>query len=701
MSTLENIRKRAGVLVAVVIGLALLAFIMGDMFNSGSSLFRDSQLEIAEVAGNSIPVQLYQERLEKSVENYKRNTQQGNLDEATADQIREQTWQDLIRENVMRDEFGEIGLDVCPDELFDMVQGNNIHPSIMQVPIFQDQTGQFDPFLVIQFLKNLDQDATGNLRVSWLEFEKSIMQERLNNKYNTLLKKGFYITTDKAEEEAKYRASKVNIDYIVERYNTVPDSLLSFTEEDIVKLYEENSQDYQQEATRKLEYVAFDIIPSQEDDEMAGAWIEDITVEFTNANNDKQFVNLNGDTGFDETYYSEGELNGELNEFAFKAEIGDVYGPYKDADAYKLAKLTTIDYLPDSVRARHILIKPDEETGDISRAQFVIDSLKELVENGTNFVQLAFQFGTDGTATKGGDLGWFGPNAMVQPFGDSCFFNEKGHLTTVTTQFGVHLIEVTDRSKEVKKVQVAILDRIVIPSNKTVQFIYQQASEFAGLNNSVDKFIEAAIDQGLNKRISPPLRINDKQITGLESPRELVRWAFNTEESTVSPVFEFGDKFVVAALTEANEKGAVPLDQIRTEIENLVKKEKAADYLQKKVEDIFSANDNLEAIAQSLGTEMKNAENVTFTAYSIPGVGAENEMTAVVSKLQKDEMSEVIRGKNGIYVVKATEVIESDPADTKIEQSKLVKNYTSRVDYQAYETLKKKADIVDKRYKFY
>jgi len=246
-----------------------------------------------------------------------------------------------------------------------------------------------------------------------------------------------------------------------------------------------------------------------------------------------------------------------------------------------------------------------------------------------------------------------------------------------------------------------MLDRIVISSNKTVQFIYQQASEFAGLNNSVDKFIEAAIDQGLNKRISPPLRINDKQITGLESPRELVRWAFNAEDGSISPVFEFGDKFVVSALTEVNEKGAVPLDQIRNEIENLVKKEKAADYLQKKVEDAYSANDNLESIAQSLGTEIMKAENVTFTAYSVPGVGAENEMLAITSKLQKDEMSEVIRGKNGIYVVKVSEIFKSDPADTETEQSKLVKNYTSRVDYQAYETLKKKADIVDKRYKFY
>ena len=239
MATLEKIRNRAGVLVAVVIGLALLAFILGDFLKSGSSLFKNSQLEIALVAGNSIPVQTYQERLEKSIENYKRNTRQSNLDEATIDQIQQQTWDDLIRENVMKGEFEALGIDVSSDELFDMVQGKNIHPSIKQVPLFQDQTGQFDPNLVIQFLKNLDQDQTGNLRESWLEFEQSILRERMNNKYNALLKKGLYITSDKAAEEAKQRATKVEFEYVGAILNTVPDSLIVITEEDIQKYYEE------------------------------------------------------------------------------------------------------------------------------------------------------------------------------------------------------------------------------------------------------------------------------------------------------------------------------------------------------------------------------------------------------------------------------------------------------------------------------
>lgn len=523
----------------------------------------------------------------------------------------------------------------------------------------------------------------------------------MNNKYNTLLKKGLYVTREKAEEEAKYRATKVELEYTGLRLNTVPDSLITYTDQEVEEFYKKTKEDYKQRASRKVEYVTFDILPSQEDDQLAKKWIEDIKTEFEQAENDEQFVNLNGDTGFDDRYYKKDELSEDLDAFAFSADVGDVYGPYFEDGAYKLAKLSTIEYLPDSVRARHILIKPDETTNDISEARFMVDSLKELVMNGASFAQLARQYGTDGTAQNGGDLGWFKQGDMVQPFSDSCFFNPEGHVTTATTQFGVHLIEITDRGNEVKKVQLGIIDREVIPSNKTIQFIYQQASEFAGLNNNRDKFDQAIIEQGLNKRISPPLNINDKKISGLESPREMVRWAFNAELNDMSPVFEFGDKFVIAVLTEVDEEGIAPLDDIRVDIENLVKREKAKEYLYDKMMEANIKSSSLEDLAKNLGTEIQTASNVTFTGFSIPGLGVENEVLANALALDEGERSGVIKGTNGVYVIKVTDIIESEPVDTETEQNKLIRSYYSRVDFQAFETLKDLANIEDKRYKFY
>ena len=202
---------------------------------------------------------------------------------------------------------------------------------------------------------------------------------------------------------------------------------------------------------------------------------------------------------------------------------------------------------------------------------------------------------------------------------------------------------------------MTILDRIVIPSNKTIQFIYQQASEFAGKNNTPEKFDNAATEQGLNKRLlNNPLRINDKKIAGLESPRELVRWAFNSEPEAVSPVFELGDKFVTAVITEVNEEGYVPLEQIRTEIENEVRKEKVRDYLYEKVMNVYLTNSNIEDLAKELNTEIKEVKNVTFSAFSISGLGTEHELQAHAMKLGIGEQSGVIKSKNGVYVIRVT-----------------------------------------------
>jgi peptidyl-prolyl cis-trans isomerase D len=241
-------------------------------------------------------------------------------------------------------------------------------------------------------------------------------------------------------------------------------------------------------------------------------------------------------------------------------------------ESFSIAKLSNIEYLPDSVRASHILLKAEDYNNDLASMLVIIDSLKNLVENGARFEDLARIHGSDGTAAKGGDLGWFEFPDMVAPFSDSCFFAEKGDIKTATTQFGVHLIKVTDQSKKNKKVQIGILERKVEPSSKTYQYIYQRASQFAGINNNLEKF-ETAVDEetDLTKKVANNLGENDKRIAGLESPRAMIRWAYQAEEGDVSQVFEFGDKFVIAAVSEVREKGYTPIDKIESEITIAVK----------------------------------------------------------------------------------------------------------------------------------
>jgi peptidyl-prolyl cis-trans isomerase D len=702
MATLQKIRNQAGLLVAVVVGLALFAFILGDMLNSGSSMFSNSQNEIAEIAGKSIPVQDYSLRIEKTLDNAKRTSGENNLDEETVEYIREQTWDQLVREYVMMDEYEEVSIGVTPEELFDMVQGNNIHPQILEVPIFKNQSGQFDRNLIIQFLKNMDNDPSGNARISWLQFEKGIQEERLNTKYNNLIEKGLYITSLQAEKEALDRGNTVDIEFMQIAYSSLNDSVITVSDEDVKKYYNEKKENYERTATRDIEYVTFDVLPSEEDSKLAERWINDIYNEYETSENDNQFISLNSDVPYDQTYYGQGEYaSASIDSFAFASELGNVYGPYFEDGSYKIAKVTNIVNLSDSVKASHILIKAEDFNNNIAAAQLFVDSLMNLVQNGTSFEALARIHGTDGTKDKGGDLGWFKSGSMVQPFSDSCFFADKGDLKTATTQFGVHLIKVTDQSTKKEKRQIGILERKVEPSSKTYQFIYQKASEFAGLNNTIDKFEKAASEQGLTKKVANNLTENDKKIAGLESPRELIRWTYRASEGEVSNVYEFGNKFVVATLKDVREKGYIPVDELASEIRNALTNEKKAEVLMKEVDAKIAEGKSMSEIADEMNGTIKTAANVNFAAFSVPGLGIEPNLSGTAPYLAENELSKAIEGKLGVYLIRTTKINEPKELSPESEKTHLLRTQVSKINYLVFEALKKNANIEDNRSKFF
>lgn len=699
MATLQKIRNNAGLLVSIVIGMALLAFILGDLLKAGGSIFGTSRTEVAEIAGTSVPIQYFQQKIDENVENYKRNYGQSSLDQATMENVQEQTWEQLIREYVMQDEFDELGVQVSGDELFDMVQGNNIHPQIMQIPIFQNQeTGQFDRNLVIQFLKSLELDPSGTNLGLWTSFEKGLAQEQLNTKYNTLIQKGLFVTSAQAKKETLNKNTKINFDYVVVAYNTVADSVISFTEADVKEYYNKNLSKYEQEEECEINYVTFPVVASQEDDTQTKKLVEELIPEFKSVENVEQFVNLNSDTKFDAKYYSEEELPASIASL-FNADKETVEGPYKDANAYKIAKVVNTANIPDSVEARHILIRPDQMGMEAAIA--LGDSLLDVVKKGGNFAELAKEYSTDGSAQDGGNLGWFTEGAMVKPFNDACFFGKKGDKVTVQSQFGVHVIEVVNQAKATEKVQVAILSRNIEPSSKTFQTTYAAASKFGGSNRTYNAFMEAAGKENLNPRYAK-FGKNDKRVANLESPRSMIRWAFKGAEGDVSEIFEFGDVYVVAAIKKLYEEGTAPLENVRVDIEREVKKQKKAEYLVSKIDAAKSGASTLQTIADALSTDVKESVNADLAAYSIPGLGFEPEVQGIIASLPKEQISNAVEGNRGVYVVKVKNVTTpAENVDYTKERSFLSTSISSRVRYEVYNAIKEASDINDNRSTFY
>jgi peptidyl-prolyl cis-trans isomerase D len=700
MATLQRIRNRAGLLVAVIIGMAIFAFVLQDLLSGGKTAFVRSKYTFAEIDGNSVQYNEYAARVEKLAEYYRLRTGQASLDEQTMESIREQTWQDLIREYVTRDEYKELGIAVSTDEMMDMVQGQNPHPVIRS--LFSDpQTGIMNRTFLVQFIRTMNEDPTGAQKTIWLYLENEIMKDRAFTKFNNLIRKGLYITELEAQNNFRENNRRMDFRYVVKRFTAIPDSAITVSESDLQKYYRDHEKEYRQDATRDIEYVYFEILPSEEDDRMAAEWINKMKPEFETTDDPISMVRMESDLPYDDMNYTDGSLPEQINDFMFSADVGAVYGPYFEESSYRMARLIEIGYLPDSLHARHILLQPDENT-DAAGLVGLADSLQDVLQKGGDFASLAMLYSTDGSAQEGGDLGWFPEGQMVKPFSDSCFYGKIGKIMQVRTQFGIHLVEVLEKSRNVKKVKVAYLSRNVEPSSETYQRVYAKAVKFAGINNTYEKFNTAISEQNLTKRYANDLTATQKTITGLDNPRPLIRWAFEADLHDVSPeVFEIGNKYVVAAVSGIREKGIAPLEQVRTEIELEVKKQKKADLISREFKTAMASAQNMDELADEMDLTAADANNVNFASVSVPSAGIEPKVIAAAAVLPQDQLSQPIYGNNGVYVIVVENVIGPEETELASQKSRMTSLRESQANYEAFEALREAANIQDNRAKFF
>ena len=702
MATLQTIRNRAGIAIAILIGLALAAFILGDLFKSTSSLTRGKQMELGVVKGNTITQPEFQAKTSELEEIYKMNSGKTSLDAQTIEQIREQTWQNMVRNLTMKDIYADLGIGVSSQELFDMVQGKNPHAIIQS--IFRDpNTGTINRPALIQFLKYQQSNSTGKERNYWLFIENQIIEERSFSKYNNLLAKGIYVTSDEAKSDLQGRNHQANIQFVAKPFSSVSDSTVKVSDAELKAFYEKNKENYKQENNRNIEYVSFPVVASKTDEDKLIKWTSDIKAEFASVEDPAAFVNINSDVPFDPSFFKKDDLSPEIGAFAFAGKVGDIYGPYKDGTSWKLAKIQKFEELPDSVEARHILIRVNSQE-ELAKATTTIDSIKNLiVVKGQKFEDVARAKSEDtGSANNGGSLGWMRRGMMVKPFEDAAFFGKVNDIQIVKTQFGLHLLQVTNRGKTAPNVQLAIINRVIEPSSQTYQATYTLASKFASANQDANKFNAAIVAQGLTKR-SANIRENDKDIPGLENSRTLIRAAYKAKTGSVisgtegTPIFELGNQFVIATLTNEQEKGIASFISVKPRVELELKKEKKAQQLIEKM----SGKTDLNQLASSLGVTVGEAQNITFETNSIPGVGFEPAIAGAAAALDANQVSKPVAGTSGVYVVKATGVNMGTDQDIKADKQKLAASINYRANTLAFEALRENAKIVDKRSKFY
>jgi peptidyl-prolyl cis-trans isomerase D len=699
MGIMGFLRNRAGVIIVIAIGFAIVAFLLSDAIRSGQGFISDSQSEVGEVAGEVVSYKEFNERVDQNSQQFKQ--QMGSLNSQMTSYVVENTWNQTVSGLILQNQTKNLGLTVGQDELFDLLFNN---PSQQVQQIFTNQqTGQFDRATALNSRKSADTDPSGQLKSQWVSLEDNVQQTRVNEKYVSLYKNAIYVNSLDAKDDYTNRNKLVNFEYTYKDYSSVPDAQVKIEDADYKEYYEKNKYKFKNETeTRTFEYVAFDAAPSKQDTADAKLKIDKITEGLRTSTNDSLYLAINSDTKTPIVYQKKGSLDPALDSVMFSAAKGFVYGPYFSENSYKVAKLVDARISPDSVKARHILINPATE-GGMEQAKAKADSIKNLINGGADFAKLALAFGTDGSKDKGGDLGTFARGSMVPAFEDAVFNGSAGQVMVVTTQFGAHVIEIQKQIGSSKYVKVVLLDKALTPSSETEKVAYQKAQSFVSNVTNQKSFDELAQKEGFNKLLGTDVGPLQASLPGLDDSRSLIKWAYKTEVGKISDeIFDIGDKYVIAVLTGIKPKGTLSLDDVKKQIEPEVKKLVQAKVLKEQFEKFVSGASSLAQVAQKAGTQVIPVENVVFANPVIPGVAQENKVIGNIFGSQPNKVSKPIEGDRGIYVFTVKSFTNPAPLSNMLKvKEQLEQTLSQQVDGAVFDVLRKKANVKDFRGKFY
>ncbi|MEJ8757585.1 peptidylprolyl isomerase [Pontibacter sp. H259] len=702
MALINKIREKSGWAVgAIAIGLGIFV-VGGDLLGPNSRLLGNDANEIGEIAGETIEYQEFDEVFQQMKTNYENQTGRA-ANEGELAMMREQAWNQLIFKIALEKEYDRLGIEVSEEELADMVQGNNIHPAVKQA-FTNPQTGQFDRAQIIQYLQNMDQMGP-EARPQWASFEEGVVSDRIRTKYNSLLSKSVYVTTAEAKNFFNAQNTVASVKVLYVPYFTISDSTVKVTDAQLQDFYNRNKELYKVEEGRSIEYVTVPVAASQEDNKSYQEEMASVAKQFATVKNDSSFVNANSDQPFNGAYRTPGELPEQLRTVTL--EEGKVYGPYTTAENYTLYKVLDVkDGAKSAAKASHILIKPDNETPEAkAAAKTKATDILNQIKKGADFAQMAQQHGTDGTASVGGDLGWFQSGQMVPAFEKAVFGASTAGLLPelVETEYGYHIVKIT-APKTNRSYKIAAIERSIEPSETTREAAYAVASELAGTSNNVKEFQEnVAKNKALVKQEVKEIGKNNIIAGALNNARELVRWTYDreTEVGSVSPVFEIEDQFVVAVLTGKREKGYAKVEDIKDELTAAVRNELKGKQI---IEKLAKTKGTVDQMAAAYGPDamVRNADDVTFAAGTIPGIGLEPVAVGKTFGLKPGSRTAPFEGNGGVIVVelagltKAPEVKELSGV-----KQQLVNLRSANVESQAFEAIKEKANITDNRVKFF
>ncbi len=714
MAVIQTIRDKYAKLAGGVIVLALVGFILMDA-TSGSSggLFRKSTA-VGEINGEKIDYTEYDAAIRQRETQVKQQSQDGNIDEATQAQLRDQVWTDMVNAKLMEEIEEKLGITVSKGEVNDLLTGANPDPMVRQA-FTNPETGVFNPQEAAGIIAQLKRDPTR--KADWEAFEADLIKRRHTAKFNALVSGSVYIPKFILDDQHEARNAFANLNYVKLPYASIPDDKVKVTDDEIKKYMQEHSAMFQvKESSRGIEYISLNIAPSSKDSAATLAELERLKSEFATATDNEAFVNRNSNTPIPITYYSKSQLQTLPNaDELLNAPINSVIGPVYDGNSYVIAKIEDKKSFPDSVTVRHILVKTEDKgvsTRADSAAKARLDSAVALIKAGVPFDSVVVRYSDDYSTNNPNLKGEYTFTLSQKPqisteFGDFAFEGQAGSSKTVKVDndgyAGYHYIEIIKQSPVSAVAKIAFLNKELNVSDETNNALYGTATQFASKSPNGAAFDKNAKEMGLTTSRADGINENSFLVNGVGSSRELVKWVYESKIGDVSPIYTVNDKYIVAKVSNVLPAGLAPInEQTRPILEGYVKKHKKAQMLL----DRSKGKGSLEAIAQSESQAVGAADSINQLQNFIPGIGSEPKVTgyAFFKNFKESAVSPGIAGNDGVYYINVRSR-STAPAtaerNLQVERQMLEYSLKNSAANMVINGIKESAKVEDRRAKIY
>ena len=704
MAILENIRKRTTVLI-LIIGMALFAFVISGVFTSSDFSGGKVGSSLVDVNGESISIDDFRRRVEQASRQYPPNFSSTQLVNTIFDQE--------VRKELLNQQFEDLGIAIESDQIVEFVKTTGY----AQIPDFQDENGIFNA----EIFKNAIADWKINdpLRYdAWLQDEKNIMQAAKEQMYFNLIKAGVGATLAEGEFDYRLANDKVDLQYVRVPYSSIADSMIQVSKDEIAAYIKEHEADYKQDKARDLRFVFFEEKASADDENQVRdaliTLLDDnvtnaadttyVEKQFKNTDDIEAFLDRNSDQKFDTIFKAKKDLPAIAADSLMALSIGQVYGPYRDGDFFKVSRMMA--RRPNgTAKASHILvvyegatranpeIKRTKEEAEVEANRLLAEALKD----GADFTALARDNSDGPSAPRGGDLGYFQEGIMADEFNDFCFDNEVGKIGLVETEFGFHIIKIDDKQD---LVQVANLVREIEPSETTINTLFTDATKFemASTDAEAEAFGDVAKESDYTVRPVNKIKEMDENLPGLSSQRAIVQWAFN-DDTEVGDIkrFDLTNGYAVVQLTKKHQEGLMSTEDASATALPEIRKEK-------KAEQIIAANQgkSLQDMANDNNVTVSNATAVTRNSPTLPGAGREPFVVGSAFGIAEGQTSELLKGDSGVFLVQVNKKTDAvDLPNFSTYSTNLTTSNRNQVNGSGYNALKEGAEIEDNRATFY